>query len=206
VIVSIPVLFVPFEGPPASGASVLERKRKAVWAGAARNEFLAEVAQEVGRRPRKFLRRRGVSPEAVRWPDRLRQRVAILVEVPEHAERLERLLPAWEVQTAIPTDREPDDVEEDRDEPAPPGVIATLVYAALYGVRCDVLVRATAGTGRLEGDWVAGVGGRGTRPALMVDLLDASDERLRADAETRRLEYRQQGLRVLERAGEGRNT
>jgi hypothetical protein len=198
----IPVLFVPFAGPRTSGVRQGVRwKREAIWRNAGRNEVIAGAAEMVARRPRKFLRKHGATSHAIRWPDRVRQRVVLLVEVTEHAEWLERLLPAWEFRHAIPTDREPDDAEEDGDEPTPRGVIATLVYAARYGVRCDVLLRATGGTGRLDWGGITGLGGRGTRPTLVVDVMDTFDERARADAETRRLEYQQQGLRVLHSEG-----
>lgn len=114
-----------------------------------RNKFLVGVAVKVSRKPRNVLREFGANAKAVRWPERERQRVTILVETVERAERLERSLPAWKVQHAIPLEREPDDVEEDEREPPPPGVIATLVYVARYGIGCDVLVRATGCTGYL---------------------------------------------------------
>ena len=146
-----------------------------------------------------------VDAKAVSWADRVRQRVVILVEGVEHAERLERLLPAWEVRHAIPLEREPDDVEEDEHEPPPPGVIATLVSVAADGIRCDVLVRATGGTGHLGWDRIRGLGSIET-PALVIDINDQSDGRSRADTEVRRREYRQQGLRILEPGVMNQNT
>lgn len=205
--VAIPVLFVPFRGPKLPDKmEPLKRKREAIWDNARRNTLVVEVAEKVARTPRKLLREFGMNGKTVRWADRVRQRVAILVEGIEHAERLRRMVPAWEMRDAIPIDRESDDAEEDFDEPTPPGTIATLVSAARYGLKCDVLVRATGGTGRLDWDRITGFGGRNTKPALVTDVLDLSDERSQADAVLREQEYRQQGLRVLERDGVKQNT
>ena len=204
---SIPVLFVPFRGPlVAHGTVPLKRKREGIWNNTGRNRLLAELAVEVSLKPRKLLRGHGADPKAVHWADRVRQRVALLVEGVEHAERLHRLLPGWELRHAVPSDREPDDAEEEFDAPLPRGTIATLVSAARYGLRCDVLVRGTGHTGRLDWDRVTGVGGKGTEPALVIDVMDLSDARSRADSEVREQEYRHQGLRVLQREGKTQNT
>lgn len=204
---SIPVLFVPFRGPKLPDKmKPLKRKRKAIWDNVRRNTLVVEVAERVARKPRKLLREYGTDPKAVCWADRVRQRVAILVEGIEHAERLRRMLPAWEMRDAIPIDREPDDVEEDPNEPPPRGVIVTLVSVARYGLKCDVLVRATGGTGRLDWNCITGAGGKNTRPVLVVDVLDLSDERSRAESLVREQEYREQGLRVLERERTKQNT
>jgi hypothetical protein len=207
VTVSIPVLFVPFRGPRLPDRMrLLKRKRDGIWDNAGRNKLVVEVADKVARKPRKLLREFGVNPKAVRWAGRVRQRVALLVEGVEHAERLQRLLPNWELRHAIPIDHEPNDVEENVDEPTPLGVIATLVSAARYGVRCDILVRATGWTGRLDWNCITGVGGKATKPALLIDVLDRSDDRSRADSEAREQEYRQQGLRILEPEGVKQHT
>ena len=204
---SIPVLFVPFTGVPVpDNMALLKRKREALWNNVDRNKLLVEVAVEVSRKPRNVLRNYGVDAESVHLPpERVRQRVVILVEGVEHAERLKRLLPAWEVQHAIPLEREPDDVEEDEHEPLPPGVIATLISVVTYGIKCDVLVRATGGTGHLGWDRIRGIG-RIAAPALVIDVNDQSDGRSRTDAEVRRREYRQQGLKILETGVMNQNT
>ena len=197
--IPMPVLFVPFRGSPASTAAApLKRKREALWGNAERNEFVAGIANRVARKPRHLLRDLGVTSEAVRWPERVRQRVVILVEGVEHARRMQRLLPGWEVRHAVPVEREPDDVEDDPNEPPPPGVVATLVYAARAGLRCDVLVRATGAAGELDWDCVRGVGRSVMAPALVIDVQDRFDDRSRTETDVRRREYRRQGLVILD--------
>lgn len=203
----VQVLFVPFRGEAvAANPSPLRWKRRAVWDNRERNRLVADVADGLAVAARKTLRKLGVKVGAVRLPDRVRQRVVVLAETAEHAWELEKLLPKWEVLEAVPVEDEhagwgmPPDSEAD----PPPGTIATLVYVARYGIICDVLVRATAGTGRLNWDAILGRGGRpGTTPALVVDFEDQSGTRERTDAEIRRREYREQGLEVLRTVMEG---
>ncbi len=118
----VPVLFVPFKGLPVpDNMALLKRKR------------------EVG------LEQRGTQQVPGRSCG---EGVA---EAPERAPRVRREREGGPLARAgtAEGDHEPDDVEEDEREPPPPGVIATLVYVARYGIGCDVLVRATGCTGYL---------------------------------------------------------
>ncbi|MFM8270780.1 MAG: hypothetical protein ACKODX_00375 [Gemmata sp.] len=193
------VLFLPFNGPEVPDTkSPLKWKREAIWDNAGRNELIAGVAEKLARKPRKVLHGYGISTKVVQLPDRVWQRVVVLVENVEHATRLQKLLPDWEVLHAIPTDDEPWDGEEDPNELPPVGVIATLVYVAKNGIGCDILVRATAGTGKLSWDAIrGGYKKAGTTPALVVDIGDEGGKRERRDTEIRRREYREQGLEVV---------
>jgi hypothetical protein len=193
------VMFLPCNGLEVPDTqSLLKWKHDAVWNNAARNKLVAEVAENLARKPKKVLREYGIGTKAFDLPDRVRQRVVILVENLENARRLQRLLPTWELWHAMPTEYEPWDGEEDPNEPPPRGVIATLMYVAKYGIGCDILVRATAGTGRLSWDAIRGVGNKtGTTPALVVDIQDENGKRESLNTEIRRREYRQQGLEVL---------
>jgi hypothetical protein len=178
--------------------SVLTWKREAIWDNVRRNERIATVAEKLARKPRKVLREYGINPKGVHLPDRVRQRVVVLVENVEHAWRLQRLLPGWELWDAVPTECELWDGEEDPNEPPPEGVIATLVYVAKYGIGCDILVRATAGTGRLSWDAIRGGYNKAvTTPALVVDIQDEIGKRESRNTEIRRREYQEQGLEVL---------
>ena len=186
---------VPQSVPPA------ERKRLAVWANAGRNKLIAGVAAGLAKNARRTLRGLGVDAADVNLVDRVRQRVVVLAETAEQARRLKIFLPGWEVLDAVPIESEYAgwDEEPDPDDDPPPGKIATLVYAARYGVGCDVLVRATAGTGKLF--WDSFLGGNnkpGTTPALVVDIKDEAGDRERTDAEVRRREYRGQWLEELQ--------
>ena len=159
------------------------------------------VSRGPGRRPREEAegdppRARGRS-QGVPLPGRAARRVVVLAETAEHARRLGDLLPGWAVLDAVPITGEDAGWESDPDTGPPPGTVATLAYAAGYGVVCDVLVRATAGTGKLNwASFPAGVGTPGP-PTLVVDFEDSLGDRETEDARMRRREYREQGLGEL---------
>ena len=198
------VIFVPFTGQPVPRmGSPLKWKRRAMWDNAARNTLVASVAVGLSRKPRKKFRELGVRWKETELPDRVR--VTILVESPEHAEWLSELLPAWEVQHAIPIDYEPNEVEVDPFADPPPGRIATLMYAAMYGIVADVVVRATGGTGKLPREWFTNGRGR-LCMLLIVDFRDLSGPREETDSDVRRYEYHEEYIRELKPTLEKRTT
>lgn len=194
----VQVLFVPHRGVAVpETVPLVERKRRAVWADAGRNKAIAGVAAGLAKNARKTLRGLGVDVRNVNLPDRVRQRVVVLAETAEQARRLGTLLSGWEVLDAVPVESEYAGWgrEPDPDDDPPPGKVTTLVYAARCGVSCDILVRATAGTGKPNWDSVRGGNNKkGTTPALVVDIADHVGDREHTDAEIRRREYREQGL------------
>lgn len=192
------VLFVPHRGVAVAGnVPPLKWKRRAVWDNAGRNKLIAGVAAGLAKNARRTLRGLGVEVDGVKLPGRSRQRVVVLAETAEQARRLARLLPGWEVLAAVPVESEETGWNKEPDpDDDPPGKIATLVYTARNGIACDILVRATAGTGRLVWDVIRGGGNKvGTTPALVIDIADQVDDREDKDAATRRREYREQGLK-----------
>lgn len=197
----VQVLFVPHRGVAApEKVPLVERKRRAVWANAERNRLIAGVAAGLAKNARRTLRGLGVDVQDANLPDRVRQRVVVLAETVEQARRLANLLQGWEVLDAVPVESEYAgwDKEPDPDADPPPGRIATLVYAARYGVGCDILVRATAGTGEPKWDSFRGGSNKpGTTPALLVDIADRVGDREDKDAEIRRRKYGEQGLEEL---------
>lgn len=188
------VLFVPFSDPsiPQAG-SQLEWKRRTLWDNSARNDLIAEIARGLSRKPRKTLRKWGVNWKDVNLPGIAK--VTILVETPEHARRLSELLPLWEVQEVIPFDYELHEVEADPSGDPPPGHIATLVFAARFGIRSKIVVRATGRTGTLCEEWFRD--GRGLGIPLIVDFRDHSNQRAGNDSDFRRHEYHEQNFREL---------
>lgn len=160
-----------------------------------RNRRIASLAADLAKNPHSTLRGHGVTAAQVKLPDRVRQRVAVLTETAEQARRLKQLLPTWEVLDMVPVEDEYAGWEKppDPNEAPPTGRICTLVYAARTRLRCDILIRATAGTGKLDWDWFH------TPPALVVDLADRIETGTRehADVEARRREYREQGLKDM---------
>lgn len=160
-----------------------------------RNRRIASLATDLAKNPYRTLRGLGLTAVQVKLPDRVRQRVAVLTETAERALQLKRFLPAWEVLDMVPVEDEYAGWEKQPDPNEAPqtGRISTLVYAARNRLRCDILIRATAGTGKLDWDWFR------TPPALVVDLADRMEDGTRehADVEARRREYREQGLKEV---------
>ena len=81
--------------------------------------------------------------------------------------------------------------EKERVENRTTNAIATVLYVAREGVDCDLLVRATAGTGRLTASLF------GPNLKLVVDVADMTGDRRQADSQVRVREYRQQQWRVV---------
>lgn len=189
---------VPHRGVAVAGnVPLLKWKRRAVWDNAGRNKLVAGVAAGLARAARRALRELGVEVADVTLPGRPRQRVVVLTETAEHARRLTKLLPGWEVLDAVPVAGEEAGWGNgpDPDDDLPPGRVATLVYVFRNGMACDILVRATAGTGKLNWDVIRGGGNKvGTTPALVIDIGDEGGKRESTDAEIRRREYLEQGL------------
>lgn len=197
----VQLLFVPHPGVPVpESVPPVERKRRRIWGNAGRNKLIASVAAGLAKNARRKLRGLGVDVADVNLVDRVRQRIVVLAETVEQARQLKIFLPGWEVLDAVPVESEYAgwEKEPDPDADPPSGRIATLVYAARYGVGCDILVRATAGTG--EPKWGSFRGGNnkpGTTPALLVDIADRVGDREDTDTEIRRREYREQELEEL---------
>ena len=115
-----------------------------------------------------------------------------ITETADHAWALRDFLPNWPVRDGMP---------EMNDEaawtlPKPvPGHIATLMYAYRYRIPCDILVRASAGTGSLDWDSAGDVRLLDGKPALILDIADVSHPHDKVDVEVRTKEYAEQGLR-----------
>lgn len=75
------------------------------------------------------------------------------------------------------------------------GHIATLMYAYRYRIACDILVRASAGTGSLDWNSAGDVRLLDEKPALILDIADVSHPHDKVDVEVRTKEYAEQGLR-----------
>lgn len=192
----VSVIFVPCTGTTVpAGGTTLQRQWGAMSGDDGRNRRIASLAADLAKNPYRTLRRFGITPTEANLPDRVRQRVVVLSETAERARRLKQLLPTWEVLDMVPVEGEYAGWEREPapDDAPPPGRISTLVYAARNRLRCDILIRATAGTGKLDWDWFR------TPPALVVDLADRIEtgKREHADVEARRREYREQGLKEV---------
>lgn len=185
------VIQIPFHGSdvPRSRTSV-RRKRATFWENAARNRFIAELAEPLAQNARRTLRHLGVRHG--RFPKGSPLRVVILTETAAHAWALCNFLPSWPVLNGLP--EMDDEAAWTLPKPAP-GHIATLMYAYRYRIPCDILVRASAGTGRLDWDSTGGVRLLDEKPALILDIADVSHPHDKVDVEVRTKEYAEQGLR-----------
>lgn len=172
------VMFVPFTGLRVpENLPLLKWNHQAVWDNVERNRLVGELATGFTVRPGETLRKFGVTAKGVRLPAGVRPRVTTLVETVEHARRAARRLTNWGVADALPL---PPAVERGRAGPhgcdrETTRVIATLMHAVRNGIDADVLVRATAGTGKLNWSCIRnGSGQPGTTPPTYRPPASAS--------------------------------
>jgi hypothetical protein len=168
----------------------LDYKRQAVWHNDRRNIAIAEVAEALAAGREEALWRHGLflsRSEGQPLGKGRRQRVAVLVESPEHGRALALRLPGWDLRTGpggadnnsvLPTDR----------------AILTLVHAhRLDWLDVDVLVRADGTPWPLElPGFPPRTKGRARR-VLLVDFADESDEVAAAATQDRLRAYERRG-------------
>jgi hypothetical protein len=185
-------LAVVFVEPPHQHAGrrrmdPLERKQKLIWHSAARNLFIASIAQAFADRDLVALHRHGLlmnwSPEVFERFDCTR--IVILVEVVEHARQLAQLLPAWRIQsTAEPLAKCPQ-------LPSPALTITTQVYAHQLGpIEANVVLRADGSQGQCA-NYLRQP--KGCFCGLLIDLADDFDAEACRAVHCRRGEYRSLG-------------
>ena len=182
----------PFSSPPLADSTPLERKRTHVWRNDSRNRAIADIAHGLAGRDIAALRRHGIEPEhapSLLDPAAPAPRLAILVESPEHGQRLRRLLPGWQILDATislgPSD--PDGLPL-----MPDHAIVTMLRASRTGLAADVLIRAEGTASSLGNDYGPYLAIHG-QEMLVVDVRDDFDEQARRDNERRHREYRQRG-------------
>lgn len=175
------VMAVPPWSPPVAATGALARKC-AVWADAARNRFIADVAVAVTGRDEAALCRLGLVAVLNGLAAVAAPRVAILVESPEHGRLLRRLMPNWPLVTAgMP------------DIPLPVNVIITLSAAArMKTFDAGVLMRADGAAGPMG---VSGFPSKATAgsTAVVIDLADDFDSVARENTAARIDWYERRG-------------
>jgi hypothetical protein len=188
------------EAPPIQAPgklTPLERKRTTIWHNDQRNDLIAGIASAVASgdvqtfsQRCEFLNQHG---------DLLSQRsnlgIAILVESTEHGRELQRRLPEWTLDTAIPDDD---------------GVtgccschrsIVTQAFAS-QGLNADVLIRATGTASPLMVRGFPSI--LQTRAIVLFDLADDFDEQAICDTAARIRDYKSRDWIVI--AGNEWNT
>ena len=159
--------------------TILDRKRTQIWRNRSRNELIARIAKEITARDPQRLEEFGLvndelDPESI----------AIVVESPEHAERLAELLPEWNVTTyAAGADGcTPNDAITNR-------FIITERYLIENPLNVDILVRATGGPHPLA--LPAGAGLPAPSAFILIDFVQVCDNRSERDGQRRAKEYEQ---------------
>ena len=181
----------------------LEWKRRSIWGNPERNEATARLATALADGDLGTLWAYGLflDGELVLRPPADR-RVAVLVESPEHAGTLGRLLPGWAVLAApMVTDvaavgragaagAGPDDRGD-----MPRRAIVTCLHADRRGrIEADVVIRADGLPWPLDLPVAAPRPGRAEgRLVLLVDLADHQDRTARDATRARRLDYQNRG-------------
>lgn len=178
----------------------LANKQRQIWRNPQRNKQTAEIATALVQRDQVTLDSHGIDVTAIlELLDRAQPpRVAILVESPQHARVLRKLLPDWSICSGaryaapdcptLPIDREQ--------------VIVTRTRAVAAGLAADVVIRAD-GTGTA---WDAAYGPHygfhGSR-MLIIDVQDQYDRQVRRWAGQRVEDYIARGWTVTD-GGSGR--
>jgi hypothetical protein len=180
----------------AAAATALERKRVLYWKNAARNAHVAAVARTIVERDREALRQLGFSKKDVRAVlGAAKSRVVVLVESPEHGRRLLPLLPGWRLRR-LPAQHAGGADNDNPNNVTGPAVV-TAAYAAIKGVRADVMIRATGGGWPLRAKGFPPRRDDGNAAAVVVvDFEDEFDVRAARDSGHRLEDYRRRGWHV----------
>ena len=114
----------------------------------------------------------------------------IVVESPEHARKLQRLLPKWQVLDMMSGKPSPN-------SDLPRRIIATTSYVAAKGIRAQVWIRATGTPWPLRLKNFPPRSDTGYKGAvLLVDIQDQMDAQATDDTERRIQEYQRRFHRV----------
>lgn len=177
-----------------ASCSALERKRSNIWQNERRNQHIASIAQACRDRDVQALQRAGIvidDPAAVFAGWCSEPRVAVVVEVVEHARELGKLLPGWPQREA---GQLPAMVAADRDQVVEnlqlthEAAILSQGYAQQVGIAADIVIVADG----MSRYWPEYLGPdcciNGDR-MLVIDYQDDFDQQAKQDAEARRQDY-----------------
>ena len=159
--------------------TILDRKRTQIWQNRPRNELIAQIAEEIAARDQRRLEELGLVREQLDS-----ESIAIVVESPEHAERLAELLPEWTVRTYA--------AGQDGCTPNDPTTnqyIVTERYLVENPLKADILVRATGGPHPLA--LPAGAGLPAPSAFTLIDFVTVDDNQSVRDGQRRAKDYEQ---------------
>jgi len=144
------------------GSDTLAAKRSTIWSNDERNALIAKAARKVLKR----LRVPQAATDSHDADDHRQPRVAVLVESYEHACKLSKLLPNWEICSLHS--------EHSRDPSSVPSakVIMTETSAAKKQLSVDCVIRATGRSSPLR---VRGFPPRRSKTRRQVELIDFDD-------------------------------
>jgi hypothetical protein len=192
----VDVVMVRHDGPVpeiTEEMSILDRKRTQIWRNRPRNELIAQIAEEIATGDPQRLQELGLIREQLDP-----ESIAILVESPEHAERLAELLPEWNVRTyaAGPNGCTPND-------PTTNQYIVTERYLVENPLKVDILVRVTGGPHPLA--LPAGAGMPVLRELTLLDFVQVDDNQSVRDGQRRAKNYEESNwpIRWIRLAAEG---
>jgi hypothetical protein len=173
----------------------LARKRELYWHNSARNPVIAALARAIAANDQEYL-------QILRLPARylpiLRrrggQRVAVLVESPEHGRELKSMLKDW----PLLIDQVDAHLRDRQKSQSSETVMVTTAYAARRGLKVDVIIRAT---GTEWGLCIKRFPPRqrktGPKEIVVIDFADQAPAPAKADTERRIAGYKRQGMSVV---------
>jgi hypothetical protein len=183
-----------------TSTTALEQKRSFYWCNEARNRLIADIATAVWHGRYDKLRQYGFSDRDMqRININGSMRVVIVVESPEHARNLLKLLPTWGMFDKVPLERRQPRVlaTTENDVPITRRVIVTQQYTGKQRTRADIVIRATGTPWGLRVKGFPAVAHiQDKRPALWIDFADTFDKDAHRDAHRRAEEYRRRGYTV----------
>jgi len=164
-----------------------QRKQELIWHNAARNRYIAGIAQALANRDLAVLHRLGLLTDHNR--DVFRQldcaRITVLVEVVEHARELAKLLPSWNVQSTLESST------PRTQSTSPVLTITTQSHAHRFGlITAGVVLRADGAASQLA-KYLRRP--KGCVRALLIDVADDVDDEARRVVQCHLHEYHQLG-------------
>jgi hypothetical protein len=163
---------------PMKARGALERKIKGIWHNGVRNRGIASLAQAFTNGDAKVIVEHGLLLDQPHDVIAEPRSTVIVVETVEHARRLQKMLPGWDIAQRAMDMRT--DGERDYDWYIPPVTersIATLMILKERTLQCEVIIRADGTGSGLDGEIELPTErcSRGLNEVLLVDIANHVD-------------------------------